>query len=53
MSLADGHITFILLICAFFALVALVAVFILSGRLSTPVQKKLSFLNQALEANDG
>ena len=49
MSSARSHIIFILLICSFSTLLATVAVFIFSGRLSLPVQKKLSFLNQALE----
>ena len=49
MSPARSYVTFILLVCGFLTLLAGAAVFIFSGRLSIPVQKKLSFLNQALE----
>ncbi|BBO87861.1 cache domain-containing protein [Desulfosarcina ovata] len=49
LSLAHDNITFTLMISALFALLTILAVLVLSGKISVPVEQKLSYLSHAPE----
>ena len=49
MSLAHENIKSILMISGAFTLLTILMVYVFSGKISTPVQSKLTFLSQALE----